>query len=193
LNKKLIASGFAGLALAASLAACTGSSSNGNSAESTQQQADTTTLVNNQSVPGFNYSQMRQNLIEIETAQANGAQSTSFFFTANGTVPLSSCPSIGVPIPNTASLSNPHQIIWGQNNAGPGVVDQMDPNGVYAPTTSDGTYVICIDNQGKGVIHYWEGPVYTVFAPAVWDDATHSIKVIGASSTEVSIKNPKTK
>lgn len=187
LNKKFIASGLASLVVTASLVAgCTGqSSTNGNAAESNQQQTDTATLEGKQPIPGYTYSQIRQNLIEIENAEAQGAQSTSFFFTANGTIPIFSCPSIGMPIPNTASLSNPHQIVWGQNNAGPGVVDQMDPNGIYAPTSSDGTFVICIDNQGKGYLHYWEGPVEAVFAPAVWDEATHSIKVIGASTTTV--------
>src|SRR6185503_20170843 len=185
--KKVVISSVAGLALAVSLTAChSAQTSNGQANESKQQAHDTTNLFSNQPIPGFNYSQMRQNLIEIETAEADGVQTTSFFFTANGTAPIDSCPSIGVPIPNTASLSNPSQITWGANNAGPAVTDQMDPNGVYAPTSSEGTFVMCIDSDGKTDPHYWEGVVDTVFAPAVWDDTTKSIKVTGAPSMNFS-------
>lgn len=153
--------------------------------ENTQQAADSTSLINNQPIPGLNYSQLRQNLIEIETAQANGVQTTSFFFNQGVQDPIFVCPSIGFPIPNTASLSNPEQIIqadggYQATNSVP--IPQMDPNGIYAPTSSSGTYAICVGADGKPFAKYWEGFVDAVTGPAKWDEASHTEQMLGPSS-----------
>jgi hypothetical protein len=63
-----------------------------------------------QPAPEFPYSQIRQNLIEIDTAQANAVQTTSFFFNF-AQDPIASCPSIGYPIASTTQLTNPLQEI----------------------------------------------------------------------------------
>lgn len=187
MNKKKIVLVACSVALMLPLAACHGAqTSNGQAKENKAQAADTTTLINNQAPPGFNYSQIRQNLIDIETAEANGAQSTSFFFNYGQRDPYMSCPSIGAPIANTTSLTNPSQITWGANNAGPAVTDQMDPNGVYAPTSSSGTWVLCVGADGKVVPQYAEGPVHAAFAPAVWDATNHQISIIGPASVNFS-------
>lgn len=183
LNKNKIVAGALAVVTAASLAACT--STNGNTTEKAQQQKDTTTLVNQQPIPGYNYSQIRQNLIDIENAEANGAQSTSFFFNFGVRDPYMSCPSIGAPIANTTSLSNPFQ---SNPDNSASVVGQMDPNGVYPPTNSSGTWVLCIGQDGKITPQYAEETVHAVFAPAVWDDATHQIKIIGSASVNFTVK-----
>lgn len=156
----------------------------GQTQENKQQQQSTKSLVNNQPLPHFNYSQARQNLIELETAMANGVQTTSFFFNQGAVDPIDTCPSIGVPIPNTASLSNPQQVIDGSGQYGGGNVTtgQMDPYGVYVPTNSTGTFVVCIDAQGKPYADYWEGFVKTVFAPAKWNEQTHKVELLGPPS-----------
>ncbi|MEK6443714.1 hypothetical protein [Pseudonocardia sp. T1-2H] len=163
-------------------ASCDGTSS-GQKAENGQQAGITGQLVTNQPIPNIGYSQVRQNLIEIETAQAKGVLTTTFFFNQGVPDPIRTCSSIGVPIPNTASLSNPEQAIspYG-GSSGTVTVGQMDPNGVYAPQSSSGTYVMCVDGSGKPVATYWEGYVETEFEPAVWDTATHSIKATGPAT-----------
>ena len=55
----------------------------------------------------------------------------------------------------------------------------MDPDGVYAPSASTGTYVICVNGSGAKYLEYWEGDVMTVAAGATWDAATHKLKVTG--------------
>lgn len=156
----------------------------GQTLENQQQSQGTESLVNNQPLPHFNYSQLRQNLIELETAQATGVQTTSFFFNNGVQDPIFSCPSIGVPIPNTMSLSNPLQVVHdGYPTGGAALTTgQMDPNGVYTPQASTGTSVICVGADGKPIGHYWEGNVHTVFAPAKWDSASHSVQIIGPAS-----------
>lgn len=165
--------------LGVALSACDDRST-GDQAESRTQAQATTNVVQNQPIPVFMRSQMRQNLIEIETAQANGVQSTTFFFNQGVQDPIFVCPSIGTPIAASMSLSNPQQIQYSDSH-GSGVVAQMDPNGVYTGATT-GTYVMCIGADGKPFAKYWEGFVDTIFGPAIWDPKTHSEQLVGPPS-----------
>lgn len=164
--------------------------SSGQEQEDKQQAESTKSLVNNQPLPHFAYSQARQNMIELETAMANGVQTTSFFFNQGELDPVDSCPSVGVPIPNTASLSNPEQVVTdrGDRNGGNVTISQMDPIGIYVPSSSTGTFVVCIDAQGKPYANYWEGFVKTVFAPAKWNEQTHKVDLVGPPSFTFSTK-----
>ena len=186
----------AAAALAVSLSACTsdGSTPSGQQAENAQQSQDTTSLVNDQPIPHFNWSQIRQTLIDAETISADGSQTTSFFFQQGTPDPVFSCPSIGMPVANTAQLSNPDQVDPDPNaTAGSVITAQMDPNGVYAPSASTGTYVICVNASGAKYLEYWEGDVMTVAAAAEWDAATHSLKVIGAPTAAIHTAPPSAK
>lgn len=103
-----------------------------------------------------------------------------------GSKPFKVCPNQGEPIPNTVSLSNPHQPYQGPvNTDGGDVVDQMDPNGTYAPTSSSGTYVLCLTPSGGTKLTYWEGDVFAESGAAVWDSTTTSITDIGPSGLPV--------
>jgi predicted small secreted protein len=174
------------------LAACNDSSgaSTGDTLEHAQQKSATTQLVQNQPLPQIVRSQMRQNLIEIELAQATGVATTTFEFNQGVIDPIDSCPSIGVPIANTTSLSNPLQteIHDGQYNGGNTTIGQMDPNGVYSPASSSGTYIMCIGADGVPYVDYWEGFVKAVFAPAKWDYVHHKIEIVGPASFKFSKK-----
>jgi outer membrane murein-binding lipoprotein Lpp len=186
--KKLITSAAVAALAVAALAGCT-HSSNGNTAEYNQQQADTRSLEAAQPLPHFNYSQIRETIIAAETIEADGTQTTSFFFQMGDANPVFSCPSIGMPVSNTASLSNPSQPYNGPvTTDGGDVVGQMDPNGVYTPESSTGTYVICVNGGGQNYLQYWEGDVMTVAAEATWNASTHSMQVIGAPTAAIATK-----
>lgn len=159
------------------LAAC---SSSGTSKESKTASKQLSGFLAAQPVPIFNWSQLRQNLIELETAQANTTATTSFFFNQGVQDPIASCPSIGFPIPSTYQLTNPTKAVDGPGT-GNVTIAQIESTGVYTADTS-GTYVICIDNDGKGYAFYWEGFVSTVTGPATWDDAKHTVTLTGAAT-----------
>lgn len=190
-NRRVIASlaGAAAIAVTAlcSASACSGSAPSGASAENSAQTQDTNSLEASQPIPHFSFSQIRQTIIDAETIAADGTQTTSFFFQQGDADPVFSCPSIGMPVANTAQLSNPEQPYQGSVNTGADdpVVGQMDPDGVYAPSASSGTYVICVNGSGAKYLQYWEGDVMTVAAAAEWDTATHAIKVIGAPTAAI--------
>lgn len=161
------------------------------SAAQTERKVSGQTLLNmekTQPIPERPWSQLRQNLIELETAQTDTTQTTSFFFNQGVQSPIQSCPSIGYPIASTTELTNPLQTATGPNHSGL-AIPQIDPNGVYAGE-STGTYVICVDAQGRAYADYWEGFVQTVTGPAKWDDATKSVELIGAPSFKFSTQKP---
>lgn len=139
-----------------------------------------------QPIPAFSWSQIRQNLIEINRAQAETTQTTTFFFNLGVTNPVTSCPSIGFPIPSTAQLTNPFQAIGdiGDNGSG-AVIAQSEQTGIYTGDSS-GTYVICVDALGKAYAAYWEGFVYAVTGPAEWDVTAGQAKLVGPPSFEFS-------
>ncbi len=186
--KRIIVAALAALALVVAVAACGGSSSKGQQLESQQQNQDQTALELAQPIPHYNYSQIRQNLIELETAQANGVQTTSFLFNLGDRDPIQVCPSIGAPIPTTDQLSNADKVVndpYTGGNGGGAVIAQMDPNGVYSGT-STGTYVMCVGANGKPYADYWEGYVQTVFGPAQWNYTTHTVQLVGPPSFKFS-------
>lgn len=58
----------------------------------------------------------------------------------------------------------------------------MDPNGIYTPSSSTGTFVQCIDATGAIMPMYHEGTVQAVFGPAKWNADTHKIEITGPPS-----------
>jgi hypothetical protein len=178
------------VAVLCTASACSGTGSSGGQAqENSQQQADTAALEASQPLPHYNYSQIRQTLIDAETISANGTQTTSFFFQMGNQDPVYSCPSLGEPVANSSSLSNPQQVV-GTGNYNAVTTGQMDPDGIYTPVSSSGTYVICLSASGQPYLDYWEGDVFTVSGAAEWDTATHSIKVTGAPTAAVHTSAP---
>lgn len=134
--------------------------------------------------PRFTRSQLRQNLIEITTAQAETTATTSFFYNMGVAQPVHSCPSIGFPIPTTMQLTNPEQSVnMGHQGGGSHTLPLAEQTGVYTGD-STGTYVICVDAQGDGYAMYWEGFVQTVAGPAEFVDG--QVQLTGPPSFEFS-------
>ncbi len=172
MNKKMIAVvAVVGLALSG----CSDRSNNtANREEQHTQDEIQNTLVHNQPIPFFPFSEQRNTLIAVETAEANGVATTSFFWNQGVKEPFFVCPSIGFPIASTAQLSNPKQVVYGAHPGGGSdvaVVDQMEPTGVYTGE-SLGTYVECVAPNGTKYAKYWEGFVDTIGGPAHWDGHT---------------------
>lgn len=195
MNRKFIVIAGA-VMLAALLAACSHSStSNGRIREAQEASAGINLIIANQPVPIFPTSELRAEMIQVEAIQALGTPTTTFFYPegtsgASGHVqPVKTCPSKGMPIPNTASLSNPEQLVPdthpGHNNSTSLTMPLMEPNGIYPPAASSGTYVLCLDSNGQDRASYWEGPVETESGSAVYDKTTGQIRDIGPSQLPV--------
>jgi hypothetical protein len=169
-------------AVAVLAAGCNGGgNSSGQNAENNTSRQDLSTFEQVQPAPHFSYSEIRQAAIDVEASQALGEQTTSFFFNLGVRNPIFSCPSIGDPIPNTAELTNPQQVENdGYPQGGAAVpIGNIDPNGLYAPSSSSGTNVMCLNATGDKYLQYWEGDVDTVNGAARWDSASGQIVVTG--------------
>lgn len=167
----------------------TAASCNGSGATNHDQQVSGQALRvfdTNQPVPQFTWSQLRQNLIEIETAQTQPTPTTSFFFNLGVADPDHSCPSIGFPIPATDQITNPQQIAGSPYHSGGYTIPQIDPNGIYSGDTT-GTYVICLNTAGQAYADYWEGFVETVSGSASWDYGTHRMTNISNPTGNFSV------
>jgi hypothetical protein len=135
----------------------------------------------NQPVPAYDWSQYRQTVIDVETAQVHGVATTTFFFNQGVDNPVKVCPSIGFPVATTSQLTNPDQVIYAAN--GNVTVGQMEPTGVYTGD-STGTYVVCVSDKGTKYVTYWEGFVYTEGGPARWDREQGLAVLEGAPTVE---------
>jgi hypothetical protein len=126
----------------------------------------------------------RENLTDAEADQVLGLNTTSFFFQMGSRAPFFWCPSHGGAVPDTAQLTNPDYVEPDPNaSQGSVTIGNMDPNGVYSPTSSSGTYVLCVDSSGAEYLVYSEPDVVQISAPAVWsytaDNGLGGIQVTG--------------
>lgn len=180
----ILAAVFA-IGLVVGITACTGTPS-ANQKETAQQAQDQATLDNNQPPPHYNYSQIRQTLIDSENAAAQTTQTTSFMFQMGDPNPVSSCPSVGYPVAANAELTNPVQVANPSDRSSTAIGEE-DPDGVYTSPSTSGTYVICVNSSGQNYLFYWEGDVMAVGGPATWDNTTHQVQITGAPTATVHV------
>lgn len=117
------------------------------------------TMVRNQPPPVFDWSLERHLMTQLYRARNERMLTYTYVFNRNGGL-LFSCDSMGFPIPATTQLTNPQTLAW--NAHGTSTVAQAEPNGLYAPPDTDGTYVMCLgDHQGVVEPVYIEDRVIT--------------------------------
>jgi hypothetical protein len=165
--------GLIAMSLGLLLAACATAS------RPTSQVQDTRTVEEQQTVyqsrqpiPRFDFSQERDTLIQIYRLRQE-ARSTFTTFHSNGTGDvIFACPSRGYAIPADTQLTNSVQP-YGYNNANYPMVtiDQPEPNGLYSSKNTDGTWVLCVRENGEVAPVYTELKVQTFPFEVTWDEA----------------------
>jgi hypothetical protein len=182
--KKLIALILA-LGAVFAFSACTDPSPSAAEQDERSTEASLRDLQKAHPVPKFAYSQYRQNLVDIVTAQAEATPTTTFFFNSGVKDPIFSCPSVGFPIPGTAQLTNPDQIARASSSYGYAILPQVEPNGVYTGETTN-TTTICRDANGRGYAVGWEGFAMPITGPAEWNAEKGVVELIGAPTAKFS-------
>ena len=121
-----------------------------------------------QPVPVFKWSQDRDNLIQIYRQKATESRNTYTVVRSYGTGEIVwHCASVGFPLPADTQLTNPLKSEWRtgyQSIAGTGI-EQAEPNGLYTSKNTDGTYVLCVDDQGVISPQYTEEKVEAFTRP----------------------------
>ena len=64
--------------------------------------------------------------------------------------PVFFCNSIGYGLSAATQYTNPQKIENPPSIAGYYVIPQADPNGLYSPSSTEGTFVVCADPNGSG-------------------------------------------
>ncbi len=123
--------------------------------------------VANQPAPIFDWSLERHLLTELYKARNNAVATYSYVRNQYTGKILSSCPSIGFPISAATQLTNPSMTDrhGSQYDGGNVVLPQPEPNGLFSPAESRGTYVMCLNKDGKVEPRYYEEDVEAFVTP----------------------------
>ncbi len=134
-----------------------------------------------QPIPFFNFSQVRDTLIQIYNQIVPESRSTySVFFTNDGT-PVWSCPSRGFPLAADTQLTNPLKNWGGQGAA----IEQAEPSGVYTSKNTNATWVLCVRDNGDVVPVYSEPMVLTFPYPVAVENG--EIREIAGSESSLKV------
>lgn len=61
------------------------------------------------------------------------------------------CESVGYGIPYATQYTNPQKIEKSGHQYGYAILPQADPNGLFSPTSAEGTWILCKNPNGKDV------------------------------------------
>lgn len=163
---------FVFVVLALALAGCATPADSAERVSVEQQQKQ---YVLSQPVPQFDWSLERHEMIELYRARNNAVSTYSVVYSQYRGVITFACPSIGYPIPGGTQLTNPEK---GVGTYYP--LPQAEPNGLYSPGTSAGTYVMCVNEDGTISPVYIEENVMTFAYPVTTDEDGRLVPQEGA-------------
>jgi len=116
--------------------------------------------------PYFEWSLERHLLTELYKARNNSVATYTYVRNQYTGKVMSWCPSIGFPISAATQLTNPMAVPIGHSVS----VPQAEPNGLYTPAASRGTFVMCLNKDGKVVPRYHEEDVEAFLTPMIEKD-----------------------
>lgn len=139
-----------------------------------------------QPVPAFNWSLERHLVTQLYQIRNVRAATHSVWRSDRGMIE-GDCPSIGFGLPYDTSLTNPLQAErWG--TAGVSVIEQAEPNGIFASKNTAATWVMCAGEAGIIEPVYVETKVTVYPYPVSIDYPTNRVVKVGKSTVSLSIK-----
>ena len=141
-----------------------------------------------QPIPAFDWSLERELVIQLYTVRNQKAATHSVWRSDRGWIE-GDCPSYGYGIPYDTSLTNPlspthyyyPQRITGWNSSSH-VVEQAEPNGVFASKNTAATWVMCLGQSGTIEPVYVETKVTVYPGPVIVDYDNNRVKRSGAAT-----------
>jgi hypothetical protein len=133
--------GLAGL----SLAACEGAAPSSDEKQSAQQEVilqEGTAAVGMPNIKNFRERRIMKDIIEMRD-QDGLTTYTYTFAEASGKMAFF-CSSIGFPISAATQFTNPQKLDYA-SSYGVATLPQADPNGLFSPSSAEGTWVMCVD------------------------------------------------
>ena len=147
-----------------------------------------------QPVPFFDWSLERDLVIQLYNLRNNRVATHTVWRSDYGMIE-GDCPSMGFGIPYDTSLTNPLQLIryCRSMECVEGVVGQAEPNGVYASTNTQATWVLCVREAGIIAPHYVESKVTAYPYPVKVDYEKSRVTEAGKPSVTIKVSEEKEK
>lgn len=120
----------------------------------------------NQPAPFFDWSMPRSLWNDFYVIQNKTTSTWSYIQPMTGGRPLFETPSMGYPIPMDTQLTNPLRYVY--TGAGPAVVEQPEPNGLFTSKNTDATIVMATNGDGTVSPVYTEQKVTCFPFPVKW-------------------------
>ena len=144
-----------------------------------------------QPVPAFDWSLERHLVIELYNIRNQKAVTHSVWRSDHGIIE-GDCPSYGYGIPYDTSLTNPlAPIVHGWNPYGgtwaerSQVVEQAEPNGIFASKNTAATWVMCLGESGNIEPVYVETKVTVYPGPVKVDYENNRVTRSGAANVMI--------
>jgi len=141
-----------------------------------------------QPLPAFDWSLERDLVIQLYRVRNQKAATHSVWRSDRGWIE-GDCPSYGYGIPYDTSLTNPlapinyvYEAIGAGRNQTSHVVEQAEPNGVFASKNTAATWVMCLGQSGSVEPVYVETKVTVYPGPVIVDYETNRVKRSGAAT-----------
>ena len=142
-----------------------------------------------QPVPAFDWS-LERNLVSELYKLRNKKVATHAVWRSNYGMIEGDCPSLGYGLPYDTSLTNPLQTTdldqSGHRNAALAVIEQAEPNGIFASKNTSATWVMCIGPAGSIEPVYIESKV-TIYPGTVKVDYEKNRVYRGKSSVRIKV------
>jgi len=136
------------LILLSLLAACGGAESS-DTVQAAQQEAilaEGTSQVGMPAIKNFRERKLLKDIIELR--DQTGVVTYTYIVAENTGKLIFLCDSIGYGIPAATQFTNPSKIA-ASFQAGYAILPQADPNGLFSPSSAEGTWVMCADAASK--------------------------------------------
>ncbi len=138
-----------------------------------------------QPAPAFNWSLERHLVSELYRVRNKRVATHAVWRSDYGQVE-GDCPSMGYGLPYDTSLTNPLQVVYRDSGA---VVEQAEPNGIFASKNTAATWVMCVGVGGTIEPVYVESKVTIYPGPVKVNYSTN--RVVRAGKASVTIKGRK--
>lgn len=102
------------------------------------------------SVKNFRERKLMKDILELR--DQDGLVTYTYLWSEMLGKPVFFCNSIGYGLPYSTQFTNPQKIEKMGCDCNTEVIAQADPNGLFSPTSSDGTWVLCKDPQSEKVL-----------------------------------------
>jgi hypothetical protein len=147
-------------------------------------QAQQEQYAHRQPIPVYDYSLERHLVTQLYNIRNKKVATHAVWRSDYGLVE-GDCPSMGFGIPFDTSLTNPLQGSY-YRNGGTVVVEQAEPNGIFASKNTAATWVMCVGETGSIEPHYVESKV-SIYPYAVEVDYDKN-RVTRVGKTSVTIQ-----